>query len=214
MDFSKLKYRVDQVPDSKSIVMSYPDLGRLAHIFSSQGDMPMELTPDFVMRYIILMYAPGSPFVTDFSELKTRKAKVLAYLNVKVEGKAQLPAHYNNLIAFKYGSVVDKAVLFLRLCKNHEWALLRAAEEKQFLLISQMFTKFADVQDEKRLQDAIKANMEMLKSLKESIVDREKSLELDEGVSQYLAEENLGIDPETYIVQYGESGTVFPSVMP
>jgi len=214
MDFSKLKYRVDQIPDNKSVVMHYPDLGRMAHVFSDQGDMPNELTPDFVMRYLILMYAPGSPFVSDFSELKSRKAKVLGFLNVSVEGKNSLPAHYNNLIAFKYTSVVQKAVLLLRLCKNHEWALLRAAEEKQFLLLSQMFTKFDDVQDEKRLQDAIKANMEMLKTLKDSIIEREKSVELDEGVSQYLAEENLGIDPETYIVQYGETSSVFPGIVP
>lgn len=214
MDFSKLRYRVDQIPDNKSVVMQYPELGRLSHIFSEQGDMPIALTPDFVMRYIILMYAPGSPFVTDFSELKTRKAKVLGFLNVKIGSKDELPAHYNGLVGFKYAEVIRKTVLFLRLCKNHEWALLRAAEEKQFMLLESMFTKFEDVQDEKRLQDAIMANKKLLDDLKVSLLEREKAVELDEGVSHYLAEENLGIDPETYIVQYGESGTVFPSIVP
>ena len=214
MDFSKLKYRVDTIPVNKSVITQYPDLGRYAHKFADQGDMPNELTPDFVMRYIILMYCPGSPGVEEIPELNKRKAWALRFLNVEPDNNKRVEDHINGLLGFRYRSVIDKVVLFLRVVKNHEWSLMLAAEQKQTDLLAQMFIPKTDVQEERTLQQAIEMNMRLLSDVKKRFLDGEKSRDLDDGVNQFLADENLNIDPESYMVEFGNTGTVFKGVVP
>jgi hypothetical protein len=214
MDFTKLRYRVDQIPQGKPVVMAYPDLTKWSHVFMSQGDTPIDVTPDFVMRYIILNYCPGSPFISDYPELNRRKARVLSYLNVDVDANKKLPDCYNTLVGFGYQSVVDKTVLFLRLVKSAEWSLLRAAEEKHSLLLKKMLVAQEDVQDERVLVQTIESNMRLLDEGMTKFLEGEKTRSLHEGTLQFLAEENLGIDPESYIVEFGEKKTVFEGIVP
>jgi hypothetical protein len=213
MEYTRLKYRIDQVGEGESVIMRFDDLRKYAPIFAHQGDMPTGLDPEFVMRYIILMYSPGTPAV-EIPELNKRKAWVLGQLNVRPDANKNLPDYVNGLLGNRYRSVVEKIVLFLRINRNMDWAILVAAEQKQSDLIAQMFAPKDDVREEKTLQEAIQLNKTLYEQHLEKFLDGEKSKELSEGVTQYLAEENLGIDPESYIKDYTEKGYVFKGVIP
>jgi hypothetical protein len=208
MNFIKLKYRLDEVPEGESVIMHFDDLRKHANAFTFQGDMPPDLSPEFVMRYIILMYSPGTP-AQEIPELNKRKAWVLSQLNVRPDKDKKLPESINGLLGNRYQNAVEKIVLFLRINRNMDWAILVAAEQKQSDLLVQMFTAKEDVADERTLQQAIKMNRELYDEQMVKFLDGEKSKELSEAVNQYLSEENLGIDPETYIKHYTETGKPF-----
>jgi hypothetical protein len=59
--YHKMKYRIDKIPMTDQVIFKFPDLMQFANIFASEIGMPQNVTADFVMRYIMLMYSPGSP---------------------------------------------------------------------------------------------------------------------------------------------------------
>jgi hypothetical protein len=71
--YQKIKYRIDKVSASDQVIFKFPDLMQFANIFASENGLPSNLTADFVMRYIILMYSPGSPGIEIYPMLSKRK---------------------------------------------------------------------------------------------------------------------------------------------
>jgi hypothetical protein len=67
MDFSRMKYRVDTLPETQRCIDVFPDLGDFAHIFDNESDLPLDdngkalVDNDKALRYLIYMYAPNSP---------------------------------------------------------------------------------------------------------------------------------------------------------
>ncbi len=212
MDFSKMKYRVDMIPKNKSVFEAYPELKKY-DILTTNLELD-GLDNDFVLRYLILLFGVGSPFVEEYPELTQRKAAILRYLGVEPNERRELPKNIENMATYTNPVVLMKAVMVLRLSKSSDWQIARACEEKMSQLNQKMLIEQVDVNAEKNLQQTIELNRVQLEKTLDRLTGQENSRLLQEGIMSFLADESLGIRPEEYMDYYAQHGTVFPNIIP
>lgn len=213
MDFSKMKYRVDLIPDNKNVTDIYPIFARIPLLVSPLR-LPEGLTADFVLRYILLLFGQGSPFIEEITDLTKRKSAVLKFLKVQTNEKNEYPESIVKMMSYSNESVLHRVVTVLRLCRSEDWSLAMACEQKHYDLIAQKFLPREDIKDEKTLSEAINLNLESLVSSREKVLAGENARIVQEAVMQFLADENLGIRPEEYMDVFEVKKTVFPEVIP
>jgi len=212
VDFSKMKYRVDMIPKNKSVFEAYPELKKY-DILTTNLELD-GLDNDFVLRYLILLFGVGSPFVEEYPELTQRKAAILRYLGVEPNERRELPKNIENMATYTNPVVLMKAVMVLRLSKSSDWQIARACEEKMSQLNQKMLIEQVDVNAEKNLQQTIELNRVQLEKALDRLTEQENSRLLQEGIMSFLADESLGIRPEEYMDYYAQHGTVFPNIIP
>jgi len=212
VDFSKMKYRVDMIPKNKSVFEAYPELKKY-DILTTNLELD-GLDNDFVLRYLILLFGVGSPFVEEYPELTQRKAAILRYLGVEPNERRELPKNIENMATYTNPVVLMKAVMVLRLSKSSDWQIARACEEKMSQLNQKMLIEQVDVNAEKNLQQTIELNRVQLEKTLDRLTGQENSRLLQEGIMSFLADESLGIRPEEYMDYYAQHGTVFPNIIP
>ncbi len=170
-DFSKLRVKINKIPDNKDIIKEQPLLQQYPEFNDYCGADRNNL-----VRYIILAYDPGSPFVEEFtSDLKRRKeaaADEAGFQRIKSTGK--WPEEVQEILNLDREDVVDMVFCYLRIVNNQTWSLIVTNEqvfsEYTRLLLSPVayssYTKKEDdgdgvgekvVKDDKKLLEA--ANM-------------------------------------------------------
>jgi hypothetical protein len=207
-----MKYRVDMIPKNKSVFEAYPELKKY-DILTTNLELD-GLDNDFVLRYLILLFGVGSPFVEEYPELTQRKAAILRYLGVEPNERRELPKNIENMATYTNPVVLMKAVMVLRLSKSSDWQIARACEEKMSQLNQKMLIEQVDVNAEKNLQQTIELNRVQLEKTLDRLTGQENSRLLQEGIMSFLADESLGIRPEEYMDYYAQHGTVFPNIIP
>ena len=134
--YTKMKYRIDKISASENVIFKFPELSQQAQVFASEINLPANLTADFVMRYIILMYSPGSPGIDIYPMLSKRKTWALRELGVEPHIDGSFPTEYNELLLNKNQACRAKIVLFLRLQQPEDWAIMIRAEEMLYDLLA------------------------------------------------------------------------------
>lgn len=202
--YHKMKYRIDKIPMTDQVIFKFPDLMQFANIFASEIGMPQNVTADFVMRYIMLMYSPGSPGIEIYPMLAKRKTWALKELGINPLVDGSFPTEYNELLLNKNQACRAKVVLFLRLQQPEDWAIMMRAEEMLYDLLSLEFPE--DPTDQKNHISNIESLRKQLSESRERFMQGEISKALENEITKFLAQDNLGIRPEEYMM-FAPKGT-------
>jgi len=122
-EFEKLKYPIHKIPMDQPVLFEFSDLSKFSIIFSA-NDLPKQLDPDLVLRYLILMYDLGSPG-QGIPDLKRRKTWAMQCLNVE----PPYPKHITDMLAWKIKGVYRRAVYFLLLMGGEQYMVWKSADE-------------------------------------------------------------------------------------
>lgn len=196
--YTKMKYRVDKISASENVIFKFPELSQNANVFASEIDLPQNLTADFVMRYIILMYSPGSPGIDIYPMLSKRKTWALRELGVEPNIDGSFPTEYNELLLNKNLACRAKIVLFLRLQQPEDWAIMIRAEEMLYDLLAMDLP--VEPTDQKSHIGNIESLRKQLSESRERFMQGEISKALENDITKFLAQDNLGIKPEEYMM--------------
>jgi hypothetical protein len=216
--FVKMKYRIDKIPMSEQVVFKFQDLSQFANVFASSVGLPERLTPDFVLRYIILMYSPGSPGIEAYPMLSKRKGWALKELGVEPNQQGEFPTEYNELLLNKNANCRAKIVLFLRLQQPEDWAIMMRTEEMLYDILALDMPE--DPVDQKSHISNIESLRKQLSDARDRFMQGEISKALEHEITKFLAQDNLGIRPEEYMMfappsvppHKAKSNQMFPEV--
>jgi hypothetical protein len=134
-DYAKLKYPIHLLKKGES-VFDLSDIKPLRKQFEEQTGLEQEigLDPEFVMKYIILMNAYGSPAIEKYPHLGKRKTWVLSELDVHPNANNKYEDKYNYLTLNKIPEILMKIQLFRSIQKPVDFAIMLHAEEELFWL--------------------------------------------------------------------------------
>jgi hypothetical protein len=216
--FVKMKYRIDKIPMSEQVLFKFQDLSQFADVFASSVGLPERLTPDFVLRYIILMYSPGSPGIEAYPMLSKRKGWALKELGVEPNQQGEFPTEYNELLLNKNANCRAKIVLFLRLQQPEDWAIMMRTEEMLYDILALDMPE--DPVDQKSHISNIESLRKQLSDARDRFMQGEISKALEHEITKFLAQDNLGIRPEEYMMfappsvppHKAKSNQMFPEV--
>jgi hypothetical protein len=196
--FVKMKYRIDKIPMSEQVVFKFQDLSQFANVFASSVGLPEKLTADFVLRYIILMYSPGSPGIEAYPMLSKRKGWALKELGVEPNQQGEFPTEYNELLLNKNANCRAKIILFLRLQQPEDWAIMMRTEEMLYDILALDMPE--DPVDQKSHISNIESLRKQLSDARDRFMQGEISKALEHEITKFLAQDNLGIRPEEYMM--------------
>lgn len=216
IDFSSLKYRIDLIPEGEKCIKHFPELMELAHLFDNSSDLPPDVTPDKVLRYLIYMYDPNTPLRTHISDLRKRKSTALQLINVATDENGEVSNGYNELCLLNSTWATQR---FIHFCLLHDSGNFLIAETNHEIMARL---------SEKLLSDASTGKASELKILRSEInearIDFEAAMErisqgeLTNKNLQYMKftirQNSLKIRPEQYIREYSERGNVFTHIIP
>lgn len=207
--YEGLKYPIHKLEDGESVILKWPDLAVNAPIFSDASDLPQGLDPELLMKYLILMYTPGSPAIEQHQHLGKRKTWVLSELGIEPDPKTQtyIPA-INDMVLMRSAGVRKKAVTFLRLQHPADWAIMCHAErELSELLETPMPTtvneqgkEVLDVMEAQKKRALIEATRKQLIEAQNRILDGVRIASIEQAVHEFRAQSNLGIRIEEIVL--------------
>ncbi len=82
LDFTGLRYRVDKVPQKTELLVYFRELADIKE-FSEYKDSDR----NYLIRYIICLYSPGSPFFKKYTDLGKRKEAVAEFVGYERDSK-------------------------------------------------------------------------------------------------------------------------------
>jgi hypothetical protein len=154
-DGQKMLFNVLGVPLTESVFDTFPDLKAM---FADMGDMLKAvtyLTPDQIIRYIVLVYDPKSPLVLREENIISRKKAAMVLIGAKVDTKGFFSDGVNAIIANKNMPAIELKMRFLRFTNNMVWMQLCNATE--------MFFEFQRIIGQAISDDAKKSPDELIK---------------------------------------------------
>lgn len=197
--YDGFKYPIHKLEDGESAIMRWPDLAACASIFADDSDLPPGLDPEFLMRYLILLYTPGSPAIDQHHHLGKRKTWVLSQLGVEPDKKTQeYEPHINNMILMRSGGVRKKMVTFLRLQHPTDWSIMCHAEQDLFELLERPMP--AEPDDAAKQRKLIEDTRKQLIQAQERILEHVKIAGIENAVQSFRAQANLGIRMEEIVM--------------
>lgn len=131
-DGARMLWNVLGVPLTESVIDELPDLGA---IFSDMTDTLRAVTvlsPDQIIRYIVLAYDPKSPLIAREENIISRKKAAMGLIGAKTDAKGYFSDGVNAIIANRNMPVIDLKMRFLRFTNNLTWMQLCNATELFF----------------------------------------------------------------------------------
>lgn len=156
------------------------------------------LDNDFVMRYIIMMYAKGSSFVENYPKIGKRKTKVMEKLGVVVDSKNRYEKNISDMLTGKNRLIQRKIAAFLTLQQPTDWAIMVKTQEDLEEILSKPLPE--DPTKQMNRQKAIEACREAIEKCKERLMYADRSRLLEMEVEEFLAYTSLGIRPEEFVM--------------
>jgi hypothetical protein len=198
IDWSRIKYRIDGIPVTDPVCDRFPDLkahrGQFMGYDIKLPGIPEGYDPcDFLLRYLILTDAPGSPaeHIPDPAE---KKAWVLKQLGVKSVGTEILAIATHKNLQFRI-----RRVLFLRLQYNEFYRFLKQLEAELTSLEESEIP--SDEREAKSRQDRMKGLMNNMVEVKNQLFRGDTSKVIEETLMALVVNENLGLRPEEIAAQ-------------
>lgn len=219
--YKKIKYAIHTLKKGES-AMDYPDLVMLKEDLFSKVDLGGP-DPEFVMRYIILMYSPGSPARDDHKHIGKRKTWVMKELGVEPNADGRFEDKYNYVLLNKLTSVTRKISAFISLQKPIDFQIMVHAESEL-----DKWLQFSDTEDYKKmsvdealkLRTLIEATRKQYQESSDRLMEYERDLlvQYDSNVfvaQSYLglrAEEMLNFIPPPFQPHEAKADMIFPEV--
>lgn len=204
-DYTKIKYPIHLLKTGDSI-FDMGDLAPMRSVFEKQNDdeQAFELDPEFVLRYLILMYSPGSPAIEKFQQMGKRKTWVLSQLGVEPDAKNMYPDNINYLVTYKCPSIVRKTSVFISLQKPIDWQIRLHGEEQLDRLLTirerdEQGDASLSLADELKLRQLIEETRIQIEGATLRMMEAEPSLLQELDVERFAAQTFLGIRIEEQI---------------
>ncbi len=215
MEYEKMQYYIEDVPDNENVIEKFPDLVSKAETFMMESDLPKDVSADKVMRYLIYMYDPNTPLRNEIPDIKKRKQFALTKLNIVKAGDVEVPEGYSEMCGMNKEWIVTRFIAFTKFFKSMAYEKLLVAEERYAQMNNLILTSVIDkATDDKNLQTGRKAWYEDIKEALQEIMDGETSKRLEENIVFTVKMESIGLRPEEYSREYREKGELFKGIIP
>lgn len=179
--------------DGESAILSFPDLTAYSDVFTS-ADITCD--HEVMIRYLILMYTPGSFAISQHNNPGKRKTYVMSLLGVEPDSEGKYP-EYNDLLLIRTDGVRRAFVTFLMIQGSMDWAYMMHAVEELELLMQMPPSIDPDIGKKRRSQ------MEECRTQIEEAMGRitaaEKSRVVSDSIEWFRAQRTLKIRPEERI---------------
>lgn len=215
MEYEKMQYFIENIPDNENVIEKFPDLLAQAHVFMGDSDLPQGVSADKVMRYLIYMYDPNTPLRREIPDIKKRKQFALTKLNIVKAGDVEVPDGYSEMCGMNKDWIVTRFIAFTKFFKSMAYEKLLVAEERYAQMNNLILTSVIDKSsDDKNLQAGRKAWYDDIKEALTEIMDGEVSKRLEESIVFTVKMESMGLRPEEYSREYRETGNLFSDIIP
>jgi hypothetical protein len=215
LDFSKIAYNIENIPEEESVVHRFSDLASQAHIFDRSDDLPSGVDADKVLRYLIYMFAPGTPVREAYPDINQRKRYTLNKLNIVVDENDTTDEGYVQLCLMNAEWAVDRYIAFTRLQCSEDYSIMSTADIRIAALQRALLTQPVDrSNDDKNFQEGLERWRQTLVSARTRIMNEESSVMLQKSITFSVRAENLGIQPEHYSRVWREKKEIFPEIIP
>jgi hypothetical protein len=223
MDFSRMKYRVDLLPETKKCIEEYPDLNDFAQVFDNESDLPTDLEGDSlvdndkVLRYLIYMYSPNTPLLMQFPNPNKRKQWALKAANVEsIDEEGEVNEGWQALCMLSEQWAISRFVTF---CMIHDtgYTLVANTNAEVMLKVSERLLKDAGTEranDLKNLREELTKAQEAYQVALEAIAQQEASARNLEAIKFTINSQNAGIRMEEAIKTFAERKQLFPNIIP
>ncbi len=213
-EYEKMTYKVHSIPKGEKVVMAFTDMAMFKEIFYAQ-DLPTEIDPDDLFRYIAYMYDMFSP-MQGIQDLKKRKAQAMSLLNIEPPYTATIDA----MLRWKLKPVNRRVITFLMVAYGEDYAIWKYNLEKmgQAMEVEINF----EGGDEKATQAAIsaeKTKTEILVKVRDEastaktrFLQGEKSRELEQDLVTFTLQDSLGIRMEEVVMKVEMGEELFPDI--
>ena len=212
LDYSKIAYPIEGIPMTEKVIMKFSDLMTQADILDREDDLPLGVSADVVLRYLIYMFASGSPVKTAFPDILMRKQYVLKKLKIEAsDGDG-----YSEMCLMSEDWIVNRFITFTRIQCSEDYGILSTAEilmarTQDMIIKTKDLGKAGDLDKYRKDLEGWRA---MLVEARARILQEETSIVLQKGVTFSVKAETLGIMPEEYSRVYREKREVFPEIIP
>jgi hypothetical protein len=216
-NYGNIRYPIHKLEEEEDVVQAFPDLSSVSifsdtshpfvvTVYDESGSayrQTLEVTlgdldNNFVMKYIILMYSPGSPAIEKYPQIGKRKTWVLSELGVMPDEENKYAPEYDDLLLNQNRLILKKAAVFLTLQQPADWAImLKSSEDLQEVLGTPM------PEDPTKQVQRIKAVELLRQAISDSrsrLMDLETSKSLEAEIDEFMAYTTLGIRPEEFVM--------------
>lgn len=211
LDFSKIAYNIENVPEDDDVIDRFPDLGLKGDVFMREDDLPSGVTADKVLRYLIYMFAPGTPVRDAFPDINQRKKYTLNKLNIDLD----IDEGYTELCMMNAAWAVERFIVFTRLQCSEDYGIMETGLQRSAALQTALLTQSIDKSnDDKNFQEGLERWRDTVVRARERIMQDETSLVLQKGITFSASTASLGIQPEEYTRVWREKREIFPEIVP
>jgi len=214
LDFTKISYNIEGIPDDEAVIYRFSDLASQAHILDRSDDLPEGVSADKVVRYLIYMFAPGTPVKDAYPDINQRKRYTLNKLNIMVDD-TDPENGYAQLCMMNVDWAVERYITFTRLQCSEDYSIMSTADIRIAALQRALLTQPVDrSNDDKNFQAGLESWRQTLVDARSRIMNDEVSITLQKAITFSVRAENLGIQPEHYARVWREKKEIFPEVIP
>jgi len=208
-ELDRLKYPFHKYEDD--IVSNFADLNSFRVIFTPEN-LPSPITADLALKYVILMYDPGSPGQS-IPDLKRRRVWAMQTLNFEPPYDEAI----DDMLRWKIVPVNKMATVFLYIIGGEKYAVWKQAEVEMLEIIESKIEyngdDIAEVEKYTKIQQLRRTNLtlaaETLEKARHEFLQGEKSLELDRELTTFTLMDTLGLEPEIWVERYVKFGQTF-----
>lgn len=190
------KYRIDKLKPGESAILKWPEIASFSHVFGADD---LGYDREIAMRYIILMYTPGSPCYRQHPVLSKRKTFVMSILGVDANDRGEYP-EYTDMLLLKSDAIRERVACFLMIQHDVDWTIMCHAEEELYSLIT---SKVQDP-DPKTLLDRrklIEETRSQFEEAKNRIMEADQSHALWQAIDTFRAAMSLRLRPEERVFE-------------
>lgn len=190
------KYRIDELQPRESIFLKWPEIAAFSDIFGAEN---LEYDIEVAMKYIILMYTPGSPCYRQHPVLPKRKTFVMSILGIEPDDKGEYP-EYTDMLLLKSDEIRSRVAAFLMIQHDVDWTIMCHAEEELYSLITTK-TESPDpktVLDRRKLIEETRSQYE---EAKKRITEADHSRAAWDAIDVFRATITLNLRPERRVYE-------------
>jgi hypothetical protein len=224
MDFSRMKYRVDLLPETTKCIDAYPDLGDFAQVFDNEMDLPHGsageplVDNDKILRYLIFMYSPNTPLRLQYPSPIKRKQQALKLANIEAEDEdtGEVNDGWKALCMLSEDWAISRFVTFCMI-QDTGYVLIANTNSEVMQKVAERLLKDAGTEkanDLKNLREELTKAQSAYQEALENILQQESSAKNLEMLKFTINSQNSGIRMEDAIKTFSERKQLFPDIIP
>lgn len=122
--FEGFRYRIDLLKPGESAILKWPEIAAYSDVFLA-ADTGVD--DEIIAKYLILMYTPGSPAITQNYHLKKRKTWVMDFLGISADSDGRY-MEYDNMLRCRGEGMRRRLVTYLSIQQSTDWAIFCHAQ--------------------------------------------------------------------------------------